>query len=154
MTFVEGAARTEVPHLWPTTLILPERPPLLVYLDLNHWIQLSNTHAGRPDQGAPNEMLAAIIAAAQAGTAVFPIADTIYVEIGKMANRQYRRELRYVIEMISGYRVISSRPDIATHEIETLLDTRVEPNPKPINTLPYLDWGVARAFGMVGGFRV
>jgi hypothetical protein len=150
----EGAARTDVPHLWPTTLILPARPPLLVYLDLNHWIALSNAHAGRTERAAPAEVLAALIAAAQSGTAVFPISDTIYVEIGKMANRQYRRELREVIEMISGYRVITSRPDIATHEIETLLDARVSPNPTPINTLPYLDWGVARAFGRVGGFRI
>jgi hypothetical protein len=35
-----------------------------------------------------------------------------------------------------------------------LLDRIVGPNPEPINTMDYLDCGVARAFGMVGGFKV
>lgn len=154
MTAVDGAARTDIPHLWPTTLIQPPRPPLLVYLDLNHWIELANTHAGRTDRGTSAEVLAAIMEAARSDRAVFPLSDTIYIEVGKMANRQYRRELREVMEQISGYRVISSRPDIATHEVETLLDDRVGPSRRPINMLPFLDWGVARAFGKVGGFRV
>ncbi len=34
------------------------------------------------------------------------------------------------------------------------LDGIVGPSPHPINSVDYLDWGVARAFGMVGGFRV
>lgn len=40
------------------------------------------------------------------------------------------------------------------HEIEAVLDALVGPSARPINTMPYLDWGVARAFGIVGGFRV
>ena len=43
---------------------------------------------------------------------------------------------------------------IATHEIEAALDDMVGPSSRPINTMNYLDWGVARAFGMVGGFKV
>lgn len=48
--------------------------------------------------------------------------------------------------------MVTSRSVISAHEIEALLV--VGPNPHPINSMEYLDWGVARAFGMVGGFRV
>ena len=154
MTATDGVARTDLPHLWPTTIIRPRCPPLVVYLDLNHWIELANAHAGRTDRDTSAEVLAQIVEAARSDRAVFPLSDTIYIEVGKMANRQYRRELREVMEKISRYRVISSRLDIVTHEVETLLDDRVGPSHRPINTLPYLDRGVARAFGMVGGFRV
>lgn len=34
------------------------------------------------------------------------------------------------------------------------LDSLVGPNPRPVNRMDYLDWGVARALGMVGGFKV
>jgi hypothetical protein len=35
-----------------------------------------------------------------------------------------------------------------------VLDRLIGPSPDPINRMAYLDWGVARAFGMMGGFRV
>lgn len=35
-----------------------------------------------------------------------------------------------------------------------LIDQLVGVSPNPINGMDYLDWGVARAFGMVGGFRI
>jgi hypothetical protein len=54
---------------------------------------------------------------------------------------------------VSRYFVVTARSVISVHEIEALLDRIVGPNPEPINTMDYLDWGVARAFGMVGGFN-
>ena len=54
----------------------------------------------------------------------------------------------------SGYAVVTCRSVISTHEIEALLDLVVGPSPEPINSMDDLDWGVARAFGMVGGLRV
>jgi hypothetical protein len=50
--------------------------------------------------------------------------------------------------------VVTSRVIIAEHEVEGLLDRLFGPNPDPINAMDYLDWGVARAFGKVGGFRI
>ena len=50
--------------------------------------------------------------------------------------------------------VVTNRLVVATHEIEALLDKEVGPNPVPVNTVDYLDWGVFRAFGMDGGIKV
>lgn len=88
------------------------------------------------------------------GRAVFPISDSIVFEISRIGRYRQREDLQEVIEAVSGYRVITARDVISTHEIEAVLDELVGPNPNPINTMRYLDWGIARAFGMVGGVRV
>lgn len=54
---------------------------------------------------------------------------------------------------MSGYFVATAR-SIISFTREALLDRIVGPNPEPINTMDYLDCGVAGAFGMVGGFKV
>ena len=46
VTLQHGSERVDVPYLWPSTLALPERPPKLIYLDLNHWIELANALCG------------------------------------------------------------------------------------------------------------
>lgn len=140
-------------YTWPRTLLLPPRPPKLVYFDLNHWIGLAKALTGHRDGETYRETLAACLDAVDHHVAVFPISDSIYFEISKIGQHRQRRDLREVIERVSRYAVVTSRSVITTHEIEGLLDRMIGPNPQPINAMNYLDWGVARAFGMVGGFR-
>jgi len=149
-----GADRADGPHEWPRTLRLPQRPPMLVYLDLNHWISLAKAWTGHPSGRDSEELLATCLNAVQLGNAVFPISDTIYIEISKIRQHRQRRDLREVIEKLSRFTVVTSRSIVAAHEVEALLDRLVGPNPHTVNTMDYLDWGVARAFGMRGGFTV
>jgi hypothetical protein len=151
MSFMTKAAAT---YTWPATLRLPARPPKLVFLDLNHWVSLAKAHTGHHDGGQFRDALAACVDAVNAGAAVFPISDSIYMEVAKIGQYRQRRDLRDVIERVSGYRVVTSRVVVAEHEVEGLLDRLVGPSPDPINAMDYLDWGVARAFGKVGGFRI
>lgn len=141
-------------YTWPKTLRLPQRPPKLVYLDLNHWIALAKAHTGHSEGEPHKEVLLACLEAVDHGVATFPISGSIYIEISKIRQHRQRRDLREVIEQVSRFMVVTSRSVIASHEIESLLDRIVGPNPRSINTMDYLDWGVARAFGMVGGFRI
>jgi hypothetical protein len=150
----DGADRVDVAYVWPQTLRLPSRPPKLVYLDLNHWIALSKALAGHRDGEAYTGILTGVLRAVDQETAVFPLSDSIYFEVSKIRRHRQRRDLREVIERVSRYMVVTSRSVVSSHEIEALLDQLVGPNPHPINTMDYLDWGVARAFGMVGGFTV
>lgn len=149
-----GATRTDVPYIWPETLRHHPRPPKLVYLDLNHWIELAKALACHPDGTSFREVLDICLAARRCGAAAFPISDTIYVEVSKIHQHRQRRDIRNVIEELSGYAVVTARSIISTHEVEAMLDRFVGPNPQPIDTMDYLDWGVARAFGIVGGFKV
>ena len=124
--------------LWPKTLSVPTPPPKLIYLDLNHWIQLSKAHAGHGDGNNCKETLAACRKAVMDGTAVFPLSLHTYMEISKITYRQ-RRDLREVVEQISRYKVVTPRHVLATHEIEALLDQVVGPSPQPISKMEYLN---------------
>jgi hypothetical protein len=146
--------RTPREYVWPKTLRQPMRPPKLVYLDMLHWISLAKANSGHPEGPQYAEALSAILEAVDKGVAVFPISDTTYMEVSRIGSYRQRRDLRNVIERVSRFQVVTSRVAIANHEVEALLDRIVGPSPDPVNGMDYLDWGVARAFGMVGGFRV
>jgi hypothetical protein len=139
---------------WPQTLRLPSRPPKLVYLDLNQWIALAKAMSGHRDGEAYKEVLTRCLAAVDRGEAVFPISDSIYIEISKNGSHRQRRDLLNVIEPMSRFMVAMCRSIVSAHEIEAMLDRVAGPSPNPINSMDYLDWGVARAFGIVGGFKV
>ena len=139
--------RTDVPYIWPSTLRIPNSPPKLVYLDLNHWIQLSKAASGHPVECQYNDGLVACEKAAEAGLALFPISDSILIEILKIRNYRQRRDLREVIERIGRYAVVTPRLLLAVHEIEAMLDQYSGPNPKPLNLIDYCNWGAPRAFG-------
>lgn len=146
--------RVAAEYVWPKTLRLPPRPPKLIYLDLLHWVSLAKANSGHRHGAGFVDVLGACVRAVEGGVAVFPISDAIYMEVSKIGQHRQRRDLRDVIELVSQYRVITSRVIIANHEVEALLDELVGPSSRPINEMDYLDWGVARAFGMVGGFRI
>ncbi len=142
------------PYAWPQTLQLPSRPPKLVYLDLNQWIALSKAMAGHRDGEIHKDVLARCLSAVDRREAVFPLSDSIYIEVSKNASHRQRRDLLSVIEPLSGFMVVITRSLISDHEIEAMLDRVVGPSSNPINPMHYLDWGIARAFGIVGGFKV
>ena len=140
--------------LWPTTLRLPERPPKLIYFDLNHWIELSKALSGHEDGKNHRFTLDACSKAVGEGRAVFPLSEYIYAEIAKIGNYRQRHDLRMVIEQICRYMVLTSLSVVVTHEIESVLDQSVGPNPEPVGLTNYLDWGVSRAFGRTSNLRV
>ena len=137
-------------YIWPRTLHMPVQPPKLVYLDLNHWIALAKALSGHHDGKKDIDLLDFCLRAMKEEIAIFPISLSIYVEILKIKDYQRRCDLRKAIELLSEYKVVTPRFVVATHEIEALLDHIVGPNPEPINTMNYLDWGVFRALGMDG----
>ena len=140
--------------LWPNTLHHPDRPPRLVYLDLNHWIELAKALSGHRDGMKHRPVLDACLSAGTDGEAVFPLSVYIYTEISKITNHRQRRDLREVIELICRHMVLTPLTVVVAHEVEALLDKVLGSRPLPLNSTSYLDWGVERAFGKVGGFRI
>jgi len=67
--------------LWPTRLVRPEKRT--VYLDLNHWIALSQAATGHREGVQYSDTLDACKAAAQAGV-LFPISSVSYIEVSKI----------------------------------------------------------------------
>ena len=141
-------------YVWPQTLRFPESPLKIVYLDLNHWIELAQVRSGRSNGSTNSEVLEFCLEAAKARSAVFPISARIYTEVLKIRNRERRKDLRCVIEELSRYMVVAHRAVVAAHEVEALLDHQVGGNPTPIGPMAFLDWGLLRAMGRHGGIRV
>jgi hypothetical protein len=100
--------------------------------------------SNHPDGEEYKDALTACLTARRARAAVFPISDAIFMEVSKIGQYRQRRDLREVIEQLSRYDVVTSRSVVANHEIEAMLDHVVGPSPNPINSMQYLDWGVAR----------
>ena len=74
-----------------TTLRFPDRPPKLVYLGLLHWVSLAKAHADRGDGMRFRDALASCLDAADGGVAVFPISDSIDMEVGHDRPLEYLR---------------------------------------------------------------
>lgn len=148
-----GRDRCDVDYNWPTTLRVPPDGPKLVYLDLNHWVSLAKALSGHRDGDRYSSILAACQTASEERYAVFPVSASIYMEISKMRQYRQRCDLRRVIERLSGYVAVPARSVILSHEIETLLDSLVGPNPRSITSMDYLGCGVNWALGL-RGFRV
>jgi hypothetical protein len=149
-----GIDRRDVPFISPPTLTLPADGRKLIFLDLNHWISFAKALSGHRDGVQHKDVFDECMNAVDRGAAVFPISDALLLEVSRIGRHRQRRHIREAIEPLSRFLVVTSRLDISTHERETMLDLAVGPNPRPINTTSYLDWGVARALGRVGGFRV
>jgi len=146
--------RSGLTKRWPETIRKPPAEVRLVYLDLNQWIMLSKAMAGHREGARHQAALEVCLRAANSGTVVFPLSDSTYGEVAKIGQHRQRRALREVMELLSDYYVVMSRSDITAHEVEYLLDRVLGPSQSPVSTMDYLDRGVARAFGIVGGFRV
>ena len=142
-----------MPYLWPRTLLRPQIPQMLVYLDLNHWIELSRIKSGRIRSVEKRKFLQVLVQSA-GNAASFPLSASLYSEIAKLTNHRQRRLLREVIELVSGYLVVVPGDVIGRHEMESLLDREVGPGSIPLNDIAYLDWGVHRAFGFDGRLRI
>ena len=140
-------------YSWPTTLRRPTGVRL-VYLDLNHWVTVAKVLSAHPDGDQYRNVVRELSSSVERGEAVFPISLPIYVEILKIGNHRQRSDLRRAIEHLGRFFVITSRDVIVTHEVEALLDELIGPNPKPVNPMPYLDWGAMRAVGRDGRVRV
>lgn len=149
-TGVDGA----VPEIvWPPRVIQPARPPALVYLDLNHYINLARTVAGLETPDGYDGLLRAATAARQQDRAVFPLSGTHYVEMSGILDPAQRTAVAEVMESLSGFRVLLGRVTLAELEIDAMIDALLSPGsaPERVDLLgPTFGW----AFGMRGGLTI
>ena len=84
----------------------------------------------------------------------FPISAVLFSELSKIQNHRQRRDLREVIEPLSRYMVLTHLALVTEHEVEALLDNLIGPNPEPLGSIRFLDWGIDKAFGYASDLRV
>jgi hypothetical protein len=149
-----AGAPAAVPGIvWPPRVVQPARPPALVYLDLNHYINLARTAAGLTAPDGYDSLLRAATAAKQQDRALFPLSGTHYVEMSGIQDPAQRTAVAEVMESLSGFQVLLGRVTIAELEIDAMLSALLgeETAGERVDLLgPTFRW----AFGMRGGVTV
>ncbi len=141
-------------YAWPRLLIQPARPPVLVYLDLNHWIGLAQAAVGHASGAPHQQVLAQCRAARTSGLALFPLSSTHYLEMVNIRDPRQRQDVARVMEEMSGFAALPPRSLIFRYELDAMLTLRLGPSRTPLLPLPLLRRGWAGAFGKRGGFRI
>jgi hypothetical protein len=141
------------PLVWPKLLEFPAADKLIVYLDLNHWIGLSQSLAGHPKGAAYGDVLTACRSARSAGRALFVLSGTIYAEVQKIKDPNQRHRLAEVMEELTDFSTLVSRVVVMELEFSALLDP-IAKLPNPLSTAPLIGRGIRHAFGLRSGFSI
>lgn len=149
----EQGAEDAVELVWPTDLVRPDPPPLLVYLDLNHWIGLAKASTGHSDGAGYVDALEAARAVKESGKAIFPLSATHYMEISKILDSTRRADLASIMEELSDFATLASRAVIMRLELATALDNLVGSAPSP-DQVPLLGRGVRHSVGVADGIHI
>lgn len=106
--------------VWPSELGLPPRPPAVVYLDQNHFVNMARIVAGKPAPGYA-ELLEACRKSLHEGRAIFPLSSTHLMETTAMSSSRRRNDLAAVMGELSGFLYLLGRPIIQKLEVEESL---------------------------------
>jgi hypothetical protein len=136
----------------------------LVYLDLNHYIQLAKasraeaghtTEDGRPIAVLPGypELLKAARLAKADGRAIFPLSAIHFMEVAhRVPSPRQRGHAADIMEELSGYTYLLGRPALIQVEIAAGVD-KAYGIPSTYRKVPLLQESAMWAFGRDGKFR-
>lgn len=141
-----------LPLVWPSTLVRPERSKV-VYLDLNHFINLAKYAHGHPAFRHYAELMAAVLRAAADGRAVFPLSIVHYIEMSGIRDLRQRSDVAELMEAVTGFSSILDRPTLARLELREVIRERLGLVPSD-HRYELMGSGVLRAFGRTGGIGV
>jgi hypothetical protein len=136
--------------VWPARLIQPARPPSLVYLDLNHYINLAKVRIGTAPHGYP-ELLEACRKTRADGRALFPLSSTHCIEISNIGSYQRREDVTAVIEELSNFNYLLGRPQIMRLEVEAAIAAMLDNEDSVGEGISLIGQSVLWGFGMRGG---
>ena len=136
--------------IWSSDLLVPSRPPALVYLDMFAFINLADATAGRPQTGY-DELLEACRRSRENGKALFPLSSTHVLEVLDIGDIERRKTRVAVMEELSGFNYMLGRPQIQQLEIDAALNEIPGVNIAPRGPVQLIGPSLLWAFGMRGG---
>ena len=142
----DGRDRADIPYAIPSNLHFPG--PRLVYLDLNHWINLSKCKSGHKDGQRYRAAFDACAAAVDEGSVLFPMSLSTIMEINAIQDPQQRLWLRWTIERLSQFRVVLPRAITTALEFEQVLANRLDSIQLRTAPLDYVGIGSRWLVGM------
>lgn len=146
--------RDEAPALiWPRLLELPSDNVPVVYLDLNHWISLTQASTGHPNGASFLPILEICRVAKSRRTARFVLSAIHYMETQKIKDPAQRRSVANVMEELTGFDSLFDRVAVMRLELDTVLDPFAR-KPSAMVPVPLLGRGVRHCFGRGSGVRI
>ena len=139
--------------VWPARVLQPPRPPALVYLDLNIFINLAKVARGTAPDGYA-ELLDECRAAKADGRAVCPLSATHAIEIADIGSYQQRSDITTVMEELSDFKYLLGRPTIIRLEVDAALDDVIGAELADAEGIPLIGDSVLWGFGMRGGLTI
>lgn len=146
-----GAERVEIDYVWPTTIIRPPAPTLVIYLDLNHWIGLAKAATSHPDGEPYRDALEHI--RASHGRLVFPLGSVHYMEMAPITSPRQRFDVASIMEELSGFASLLSGLDVMRLEIDAAV-ANITGTTERHSPAELVGTGVLQAFGRQGGLRI
>lgn len=140
--------------IWPKALVLPERPPRLLYLDLNHWIGLSKAAMSHPDGARYESLLAALDTATNDRHIRIVLSSSLYWEISKNNDPRQRRALADIIDRLTDFEYLCGLFDLMRLELTSVLDHLTPTRTDGWGPVNLVNKSVLSAFGMKGGLNV
>jgi len=133
----------------------------LVYLDLNHYINLAKANIAASDPTKASKVLAGypelLEAARKAqadGRVIFPLSSVHMLEMAaRVPSPRQRADVADVMEELSGFTYMMGRPTLARLEIDASLDLLYGAPEDPDTYLPLLGSSFAWAFGRIVNLR-
>jgi hypothetical protein len=126
----------------------------LLYLDLNHYINLAKVKAAVPGVSPVyGELHDALVAAVQEGRLVVPLSSDHVFELSHIKDPRQRHAIARVMEEISQFRYLLGRTQITEEEIDAGIRRFLGEHPIPV-PLPLIRETFAHAFGMRGGVSI
>ncbi|MDQ0598916.1 hypothetical protein QF037_003261 [Streptomyces canus] len=148
-------ARRQAPaYAWPGHLVRGHTGQRLVYLDLNHWINLAKAATGHRTGGPHQSALTAVQDAASSGQYLFPLSLTHYMEMAGIQDPRQRADVANVMEEVSGFTTLLSRTHIMRLEVEAALDRAFDTESPHLADIHLLGHGIGHAMGKRGGLTI
>jgi hypothetical protein len=134
-------------------LELPANTANIVYLDLNHWISLSQACVGH-SQGNPfKDTLEACRKARLKGTAIFVLSGTHYFELLNIKDPAQRQALADIMEELTDFASLVCRAVVMELELAAMLDPFAG-EPSALPRVPLVGRGVGHTMGLRCGLKI
>lgn len=136
--------------VWPN-LVRPSCQ--LLYLDLNHFINLAKAEAGKKSPAGYDDLLAALAGAISEGRILVPLSGQHAFEMSAITDPRQRGDVAKVMERLTRFQYLLGRTQLAEEEMDAGIRRLLGEQPFPV-PFPLLRETIGHAFGMKGGVQI
>jgi len=133
---------------------MPARPPALMYLDLNHWINLSKARLGRESGARYQRLLGVCRRAVNEKRVRIVLSGSFVEEFSAIPNPQQRNDLVDLIDELTDFEYLPGLVEVMKLELQATLDVMTGSRGLGFLPIELVGRSLLHTFGMVGGLLI